>query len=82
MSALPDSATPEIQNIYRQLTKGLGHELVTDDNVFALIDLARHHGHELLARELKEWQAPCSTPEDRPRTFTPTGGFNKEHVKH
>ncbi|MGH6647886.1 hypothetical protein [Aquabacterium sp.] len=82
MSALPDSATPEIQNIYRQLAKGLGHELVTDDNVFALIDLAKHHGHELLARELKEWQAPCSTPDDRPRTFAPTGGFNKEHVKH
>lgn len=82
MSALPDSATPEIQHIYRQLTKGLGHELVNDDNVFALIDLAKHHGHELLARELKEWQAPCSIPEDRPRTFIPTGGFNKEHVKH
>ncbi len=78
----PDSATPEIQTIYRQLEKGLGHELVNDDNVFALIDLAKHHGHQLLAQELHEWQAPCSTPDDRPRTITPTGGFNKENVRH
>ena len=36
----------EIEDIYRQLEKGLGHELVNDDNVHALIRRAEQDGHE------------------------------------
>ena len=49
----------EIEDIYRQLVKGLGHELVTDDNVHALIRRAEMDGHTVLATELQEWQSPC-----------------------
>ena len=52
------------QHIYRQLKLGLGHELVNDANVFALIALAHNDGNQLLATELREWQAPCSDSDD------------------
>ena len=71
------------QHIYRQLKLGLGHELVTDANVFDLIALAQKDGNQLLATELREWQAPCSDSDDGPRpTMAPTRGFNKDNVKH
>jgi hypothetical protein len=71
------------QHIYRQLKLGLGHELVTDANVFDLIALAETDGNRLLATELREWQAPCSDSNDGPRpTMAPTRGFNKDNVKH
>src|SRR5436190_23320806 len=39
-------ASPEdIERLYRQLCRGLGHELVTDDNVQALIVRAEQDGH-------------------------------------
>jgi hypothetical protein len=61
----------------------MGHELVNDDNVFALIAIAQQDGHQLLETELREWQAPCSDSKDGPRsTIAPTPGFNKTHVKH
>src|SRR5687768_4081295 len=44
----------EIEDIYRQLEKGLGHELVNDDNVHALIRRAEQDGHTVLAQELRE----------------------------
>jgi hypothetical protein len=75
--------SPELQHIYRQLKLGLGHELVNDDNVFALIAIAKQDGHQLLETELREWQAPCSDSDDGPRpTMAPTPGFNKTNVKH
>ncbi len=75
--------SPELQHIYRQLKLGLGHELVNDDNVFALIAIAHEDGHQLLETELREWQAPCSDSNDGPRpTMAPTPGFNKINVKH
>ncbi len=75
--------SPELQHIYRQLKVGLGHELVNDDNVFALIAIAQADGHKLLETELREWQAPCSDSDDGPRpTMAPTPGFNKTNVKH
>ena len=71
------------QYIYRQLKLGLGHELVNDQNVFALIDIARQDGHKLLEKELREWQAPCNADDSGlPSTIAPTPGFNKTHVKH
>jgi len=73
----------DVQHIYRQLKLGLGHELVNDGNVFALIDIAHNDGHKLLETELREWQAPCSDSNDGPRpTMAPTRGFNKDNAKH
>lgn len=81
MKKQDDSTDP--QHIYRQLKLGLGHELVNDDNVFELIDIARREGHQLLETELREWQAPCSDSNDGPRpTMAPTRGFNKDNAKH
>jgi len=77
-----DDAT-DPQHIYRQLKLGLGHELVTDSNVFELIALAQRDGNQVLATELREWQAPCSDSDDGPRpTMAPTPGFNKINAKH
>ncbi len=75
--------SPQNQHIYRQLKLGLGHELVTDENVFALIAIAHEDGNKLLEVQLREWQAPCSDSNDGPRpTMAPTAGFNKSNVKH
>ncbi len=49
----------EIEDIYRKLVKGIGHEFVTDDNVDALIRRAEMDKHTILAEELREWRAPC-----------------------
>lgn len=78
----PDDPT-DLHHIYRQLKLGLGHELVNDDNVFALIEMAQRDGQPLIATALREWQAPCSDSDDGPRpTMAPTPGFNKLNVKH
>ena len=54
-----------VEQVYQQLLKGLGHELVTDGNVDALIKLAEADRHTVLATELREWQAPCAAdPKD------------------
>ena len=77
-----DNST-DVQHIYRQLKLGLGHELVNDENVFALIAIAHQDDHKLLETELREWQAPCSDSNDGPRpTMAPTRGFNKDNAKH
>ncbi|MET0348415.1 MAG: hypothetical protein ABW067_01390 [Rhizobacter sp.] len=47
----------EIEDIYRQLLKGVGHELVTEHNVFALIRRAEMDKHPVLVEELREWRA-------------------------
>ena len=76
----------QIQGIYRQLKKGLGRELVDDDNVAALIDLAAQDGEQVLEQELREWQAPCGTEGDPSPGGThhlaPNPGSNKLNVKH
>ncbi len=81
---MPDpNAAPraqEIEDIYRALTRGLGHERVNDDNVFDLIRRAEEDGRNVLAQELREWQSPCKP--DAPSTIAPTPGFNREHKKH
>jgi hypothetical protein len=71
-----------INEIYAQLVRGFGHQHVDDDNVFALIAQAERDGHQILATELREWQAPCSRVETVPSTMAPTRGFNRENVKH
>jgi len=79
----PQNNSTDPQHIYRQLKLGLGHELVTDANVFELMALAEGDGNQLLATELREWQAPCSDSNDGPRpTMAPTRGFNKDNAKH
>ena len=79
----PQDTSTDVQSIYRQLKRGLGHELVNDQNVFALIDLARRDGNQTIETTLREWQAPCSDSDDGPRpTMAPTPGFNRLNVKH
>lgn len=81
--AADNASADDVEHIYRQLRKGLGHELVNDNNVFALIARAELDGHTMLATELREWQAPCSDgSEGVPKTIAPTRGFNRENVKH
>ena len=77
-------ATPrDLNEVYRQLKRGVGHEWVHDDNVFALIDIAVQDGNRQIETLLREWQAPCSDgSEGVPSTIAPTRGFNREHVKH
>ncbi|MBO9689890.1 MAG: hypothetical protein J7598_25080 [Mitsuaria chitosanitabida] len=49
----------DLDSIYGQLVKGVGHEFVTDANVDALARRAEQDGHPILATELREWKAPC-----------------------
>lgn len=51
------SHVQDVEDVYQLLLKGLGHELVTEDNVDALIRRAEGDGHPVLAEELREWQA-------------------------
>src|SRR5262249_55743566 len=71
------------QHIYRQLKLGLGHELVNDDNVSALMALARQDGSEQIEKQLREWRVPGNADgSNLPSTIAPTPGFNKTHVRH
>lgn len=73
---------PDLDEIYRQLKRGVGHEHVNDDNVFALIERASLDGHRLLEQELREWQAPCRPDSSGlPSTIAPTPGFNRANAK-
>lgn len=67
---LPDGVPPfpttdqdvdaeDLDSVYGQLVKGVGHEFVTEANVDALARRAEQDGHPVLATELKEWKAPC-----------------------
>lgn len=49
----------DLDGIYRQLVKGVGHELVTEANSEALARRADKDGHTVLATELREWKMPC-----------------------
>lgn len=57
---MTDAELQEVEDVYRLLRKGLGHEKVTDANVSALIRRAEQDQHSILATELREWQAGCS----------------------
>lgn len=59
-TAKPKTANgPDIDDIFRQLEAGAGRELVTEENVDALIERARAAGRTVLETELKEWAASC-----------------------
>ncbi|HMN84003.1 MAG TPA: hypothetical protein PKA20_29300 [Burkholderiaceae bacterium] len=63
--ATPQGVAPDdVTRIYGLLKRGLGHELVNDDNVKALIELARVDGHALIETELREWRNPCTPAPD------------------
>ena len=75
------AAPASLDDIYRKLKHGVGHELVDDDNVFDLIKLAEQDGNALIAQELREWQSPCAgTPANIPSTVPPAR-FNKVSTK-
>ena len=83
MQADVGQTPPDLTEIYRQLKRGLGHEWVTDGNVFALIELAVQDGNRRIETLLREWQSPCSDgSEGVPSTIAPTRGFNRNNVKH
>lgn len=48
-----------LDSVYHALVQGVGHELVNDANVSALIARADADRHTVLAAELREWRAPC-----------------------
>ena len=54
------NSPPPLDEIYRQLQRGAGHEWVTDDNVATLIGMASAKGHHLIEVELREWRNPCA----------------------
>lgn len=74
-----DAELQEVEDVYRLLLKGLGHERVNDDNVAALIRRADRDGHTVLATELREWQAPCA-PRSTPTASTPAGDRPSQQV--
>ncbi|WP_343638587.1 hypothetical protein [Roseateles sp.] len=49
----------DLDSVYGQLVKGVGHEFVTDANVDELARRAEQDGHPILATELREWKASC-----------------------
>ena len=54
-----DTQAGDLDSVYQALVHGVGHELVTDANVGALIARADADRHTVLAAELREWRAPC-----------------------
>jgi hypothetical protein len=54
-----DTDACDLDSVYQALLKGVGHELVTEANVTALIERAEADRHPVLAAELREWRAPC-----------------------
>lgn len=59
MAASQPTSPDDLDAIYQQLVKGVGRELVNDDNVEPLAKRAEQDGHSILATELREWAAPC-----------------------
>ena len=76
------SNADHIETIYRRLIRGLGHELVNDGNVAALIKRALQDEHTVLVQELRGWQMPCETSGGPPGLVAPSRGFNNENAKH
>ena len=82
VAATPADAPRDPDSILQLLKRGLGHELVNDDNVGRLIELAVQYGHRLVEQELREWHTGCGDgAAGSPGTGAPTGGFNREHAK-
>lgn len=56
--------TPPMDEVYRQLLRGMGRQWVTDSNVQELIEMASRRGDRLLEVELREWRSPCAPDVD------------------
>jgi hypothetical protein len=54
-----------LDDIYHELKRGVGRELVTDANVDALIQLAVERRDEQLAYLLREWRSACGEDADQ-----------------
>jgi hypothetical protein len=52
-----DTDAANLDSVYQALVQGVGHELVTDANVEALINRADADNHPVLAAELREWRS-------------------------
>ncbi|MFT3859518.1 MAG: hypothetical protein QM742_19120 [Aquabacterium sp.] len=70
MSADSDH-TPSIDDIYRELQRGAGHQWVHDGNVQALIDMAVTRRHRLIEVQLREWRASCAPSEEDEEALDP-----------
>ena len=70
----PGSHAGDLNYVYGELRKGVGHELVTDANALELADMAARDGHSILAQELREWQAPCDTGSGDSAKVDPSSG--------
>jgi len=57
-----DTDAGDLDSVYQNLVRGVGHEHVTDDNVEELIRRADADKHPVLAAELREWRS--ATGED------------------
>ena len=66
MSTSPPSAA----DIYRALKHNLGHELVTDENVEAVIEVAQEHGDVQTEYLLREWRSTCGRDSHMPDLST------------
>ena len=53
----PTVDAADVDSVYQALVQGVGHELVTDANVQALISRADADNHPVLAAELREWRS-------------------------
>jgi hypothetical protein len=67
-ATMNDAQLQEVEDVYRELRQGVGHEHVTDGNVDALVRRAEQDGHTILAQELREWKASCAPRSDAPNT--------------
>lgn len=56
----------DLPGIYRALRRGVGHEMVNDRNVDALIALARQHDDAKIEALLNEWRLPCGNDSKGP----------------
>jgi hypothetical protein len=64
-SATASSDHP-IADIFRALKHGVGRERVTDQNVEALIAMAKEKGEAQLEFLLREWRSDCGDDRDAP----------------
>lgn len=80
VAATPSDAPTDPDSIFRLLKRGLGHELVSGDNVGELIQLAIAHGQPLIEQELREWHTGCGNGAAG-STGAPDGGFNRHNAK-
>jgi hypothetical protein len=65
---MPTTSVPSdagLDDIYQELKRGVGRELVTDANVDALIQLAVERRDEQLEYLLREWRSECGEEADQ-----------------